>query len=190
MIGTVGSGIGRERRWALALAFLGVLGLAACEGVDIQPVDKSDVSQGDAYRTGRSAASDGSIFGPGGVSNLFGGQEGEAGGTGGIGVNSFLWRASLDTLSFMPLTSADPFGGVIITDWYSPPETPGERFKMTVYILDRQLRADGLKVAVFRQLRPGSGDWSDAAVAPETATELENAILTRARQLRIDTLAE
>ena len=73
------------------------------------------------------------------------------GGNAGIGVNTFLWRASLDTVSFMPLSSADPFGGVIITDWYSPPEVPSERFKMTVYILDRQLRADGIKVSVFRQ---------------------------------------
>ena len=82
-------------------------------------------------------------------------------------------------MSFMPLASADPFGGVIITDWYSPPESPGERFKMTIYILERQLRADGIKVAVFRQTRNGGSDWQDAATKQETATELENAILTR-----------
>ena len=128
-----------------------------------------------------------SIFGPEGLS--IGGTdrtEGEAGGVG-IGVNSFLWRASLDTVSFMPLLSADPFGGVIITDWYSPPETPDERFKLNIYILGRQLRADGIKAAVFRQRRDPGSDWIDAAVEPKTATELENAILTRARQMRIDT---
>ncbi len=104
---------------------------------------------------------------------------------GGIGVNSYLWRASLDTISFMPLASADPFGGVIITDWFSPPETPDERFKMTVYILDRRLRADGLKVAVFKQARNAGGQWTDSNVATDTATNMENAILTRARQMRI-----
>jgi hypothetical protein len=87
----------------------------------------------------------------------------------------------------MPLSSADPFGGVIITDWYAPPETPEERFKMNIYILGRELRADGLRVAVFRQNRAGEGRWADAAVAPETAINLENQILTRARQLRIAT---
>ena len=106
---------------------------------------------------------------------------------GGIGVNSYLWRASLDSISFMPLSSADPFGGVIITDWYSPPESPNERFKLNIYILGRQLRADGVKAAVFRQRREDNGDWMDAAVEPKTAIELENAILTRARQMRINT---
>ena len=176
---------GRRRRAAAAAALL-ILAVAGCEGIDVQPVDRPErAGRGEAYE--QRAGSDGSIFGPGGL-QIFGGNRQEAEASGGIGVNSFLWRASLDTLSFMPLTSADPFGGVIITDWYTPPETPSERFKMTVYILDRRLRADGLKVAVFRQQRGGS-DWVDADVASETATELENAILTRARQLRIDTLA-
>jgi hypothetical protein len=126
-----------------------------------------------------------SVFGPGGVS-LFGNAEPQQDeGGGGIGVNSYLWRASLDTLSFMPLASADPFGGVIITDWYTPSEAPDERLKVNIVILGRQLRADGVRASVFRQQRDTSGAWVDAAVAPETATELENAILTRARQLRI-----
>ena len=84
-----------------------------------------------------------------------------------------------------PLTSADPFGGVIITDWYSPPEAPAERFKMNVYILGRELRADGVKVAVFRQRINPTGTWMDSALKAETATSLENQILTRARQLRL-----
>jgi hypothetical protein len=103
-----------------------------------------------------------------------------------LGVNSFLWHASLDTLAFMPLSSADPFGGVIITDWYSAPDDQNERMKVTVYILDRRLRADGLKIAVFRQTH-ASGAWADAAVNPDTATRLEDAILTRARELRLAT---
>ena len=126
-----------------------------------------------------------SLFGPGGL-NIFGGSGDEDRAGGGIGVNSFLWRATLDTLAFMPLTSADPFGGVIITDWYASPTQPGERFKMTVYILDRRLRADGIKVAVFRQDRGADGIWKDAPVNAQTAVRVENAILTRARQLRID----
>ena len=105
----------------------------------------------------------------------------------GIGVNSFLWRASLDTLSFMPLSEVDPFGGVIITDWYANPEMTSERFKVTVYILDTRLRADALAVNVFRQVRDENG-WIDAATGEDTAYEIENAILTRARQLRISTL--
>ena len=125
------------------------------------------------------------LFGEGGFNVLgFLESDEDTGGTG-IGVNAFLWRAALDTVSFMPLSSADPFGGVIITDWYSPPETPGDRFKMNVYILGRQLRADGLRVSVFRQTRDAAGKWVDSAVQPKTATDLENQILTRARQLRV-----
>ncbi len=126
------------------------------------------------------------VFGPDGIT--FGGDpvpEGGTGGGGGIGVNSFLWRASLDTISFMPLASADPFGGVIITDWYTPPEVFRERFKVNVYILGRDLRADGVRAAVFRQRQDLLGQWVDAEVNQQTAVDLEDAILTRARQLRI-----
>ena len=108
----------------------------------------------------------------------------------GIGVNSYLWRASLDTLAFMPLQSADPFGGVIISDWYQDPAIQGERFKVTVYILDQRLRADGLKVAVFKQQKDEKGNWADAPLGADTASELENTILTRARQLRIDSIQQ
>jgi len=112
-----------------------------------------------------------------------------SGGDSGIGVNSYLWRASLDTVSFMPLASADPFGGVIITDWYSPPQATNERFKLNVYILGRDLRADGVRAAIFRQLLdPRTGNWVDASVEPRTQTDVENAILTRARELRIASL--
>jgi hypothetical protein len=107
-----------------------------------------------------------------------------AGGGRTLGVNSYLWHATLDTLSFIPLASADPFGGVVITEWYSAPEAPAERMKVTVYILDRNLRADGLKVAVFRQTKSADG-WADSQVAPDTAVKLEDAILTRARELRL-----
>lgn len=105
----------------------------------------------------------------------------------GVGVNAYLWRGALETIDFLPLAQADPFGGVIITDWYSPPETPEERFKLNVYVLDSELRADAIKVAVFRQTN-GEGGWRDAQVDPQTATNIEDNILTRARELRIAAL--
>jgi hypothetical protein len=108
----------------------------------------------------------------------------------GVGVNSYLWRATLDTVSFMPLASADPFGGVIITDWYSPPDQPNERFKVNIFILGRELRADGVRASVFRQKRDGNAQWLDAAVDQATGTDLENTILTRARQMRLSTAAK
>lgn len=106
----------------------------------------------------------------------------------GIGVNSYLWRASLDTLAFMPLASADPYGGVIITDWYANPEKPDERFKVTVYILDTRLRADGLTVTVFKQTKGADGQWMEAPSSAQTAIDFENSILTRARQLRLSNI--
>ena len=122
---------------------------------------------------------------------LFGGGGGgdKGGGAAGVGVNSFLWRASLDTVSFMPLASADPFGGVIITDWYSPPDTPDERFKVNIFILGRDLRADGVRASVFHQKKDPMGQWVEAAVDGNTATGLENAILTRAREIRLSAVA-
>lgn len=101
-----------------------------------------------------------------------------------MGVNEYLWRASLETLNFMPLAEADPFGGVIITDFYASPQAPEERFKATVYILDTNLRADALKVSIFKQVKNGSS-WTDASVDADTARTIENSILTRARELFI-----
>jgi hypothetical protein len=119
-----------------------------------------------------------------------GGSGDQNAGPAGVGVNSYLWRASLDTVSFMPLASADPFGGVIITDWYSPPDTPNERFKVNVFILGRDLRADGVRASVFHQKKDPMGQWTEAAVDANTATGLENAILTRAREIRLSTVAK
>jgi hypothetical protein len=101
-----------------------------------------------------------------------------------LGVNAYLWQAALDTFSFLPAAKADPFGGVIISDWYSPPNNPNERMKVTIYIMDRALRADGLRVQVFRQVRNG-GEWQYVQANPEIGRKLEDAVLTRARQLRL-----
>ncbi len=105
-----------------------------------------------------------------------------------IGVNSYLWRAAIDTLSFAPLLSADSNGGVIVTDWYSRPNNPGERVKLTVSILDQDLRADALRVAASRQVNQG-GAWVAAPVAAATVQKLEDIILTRARDLRRGSIA-
>jgi len=176
---------GRLFGWILIGAAMSLL--TACSGV--RGSSEPQVYKGGQLYKNQSAVDDNKIFGKDGLNFLGGDKEESSSGPAGIGVNSFLWRASLDTLSFMPLSSADPFGGVIITDWYGPPESPLERFKMTVYILDRRLRADALKVSVFRQTRAApTAEWRDSSVAKTTPVDLENAILTRARQLRVSSI--
>ena len=100
------------------------------------------------------------------------------------GVNPYLWRASLDTLRDLPIETADSIGGIINYDWHSFDDVPGERIKATVFILDTRLRADGVKVSVFRQLKDDSGNWVDADVSPDTQIQLENKILYRARSFK------
>ena len=100
-----------------------------------------------------------------------------------IGVNSYLWRAAIDTVSFAPLLQANVNSGVIITDWYANPKSPGERVKLTISVLDQDLRADALRVAASRQTFQ-NGVWIDAPVAAATVQKLEDIILTRARDLR------
>jgi predicted small lipoprotein YifL len=100
-----------------------------------------------------------------------------------IGVNSYLWRATLDTVGFMPLLQTDSNGGVILTDWYANPNAPGERMKLTVSILDKELRADALQVGASRQVLQG-GQWIDQPVQAATTQKIEEIILTRARDLR------
>lgn len=122
-----------------------------------------------------------SIFGPGGLG--IGGKNDKKS-LDGIVVNGYLWRAALDTVSFMPLTSADPFGGTILTDWYIAPEAPNERLKLNIFITGAQLRSEALTVRVFKQVRT-TGGWADSTAGAQTALTLEDAILTRARQLRL-----
>lgn len=104
-----------------------------------------------------------------------------------IGVNTYLWRAAVDTVSFAPLVQANPASGVIITDWYTNPKAPGERVKLTVAVLDQDLRADALRVSATRQTMQG-GTWVDAPVTAATVQKLEDIILTRARDLRRSTV--
>ncbi len=128
----------------------------------------------------------GIIFGVGKNNNGPGGGSGGVGN--GLGVNAYLWRGALDTIAFMPLASADPFGGVIITDWYTPPGTTDERFKATIYILSRDLRSDGVRVNIFRQVLQ-NGQWVDSPVAEATVGDITNKVLARARQMREQTQA-
>ena len=106
-----------------------------------------------------------------------------------IGVNSYLWRGSLEALSFMPMLQTDSNGGVIVTDWYANPNNPGERMKVTVTILDQDLRADALRVAASRQVAQ-NGVWVDAPVQAATVQKLEDIILTKARDLRRSAVAQ
>jgi hypothetical protein len=157
-----------------ALLLTGLLLLSACNAepeasfpkpTDLQRAEKRGKLTGDGLTIGGDSADQGEGNSP-------------------IGVNSFLWRATLDTVAFMPLASADPFGGVILTDWYEDQAVKGERFKLNILILDRQLRADSVKVTAFRQML-ANGVWQDASVNPDTARKIEDSILTRARELRV-----
>ncbi len=150
----------------LALTIVGALGLSACDFVR-DDINKSlGRGSGDRVRQADLAASKVST----------------------IGVNSYLWRAALETLSFAPMAQVDSNGGVMVTDWYSNPSSPGERVKVTATILDRDLRADALRIAASRQVLTG-GQWVDAPVAAATVQKLEEIILTRARDLRRNAIA-
>ncbi len=146
---------------------------AAADGSNGSPLDATVKSDG--------SDDNGLVFGVG-----KGPKQKDSGGNSdgsGIGVNAFLWRGALDTISFMPVASADPFGGVIITDWYTPPGTSGERFKATIYILSKELRSDGIRVNIYRQVLQ-NGQWIDAPVSDSTVGDIENKVLARARHMR------
>ena len=125
---------------------------------------------------------EGSIFGEQGL-NLFSSDKNKNTG-GGIGVNAYLWRASLETFSFLPLAQTDPFGGIIISDWYTTEKTPNERIKVNVFILDTVLRADAIRVSLFKQYKK-DGEWVDSPTNKDVNRQLENKILYTARDIRI-----
>jgi hypothetical protein len=115
----------------------------------------------------------------------FGGGRKNTGLSNNLSVNQYLWQASLQTLEFLPLASIDSSGGVIVTDWYSTSAAPNEKVKVCVYIMSNMLRADAIKVIVYKQIRAANGNWVQAASCVQTATDLENIILTKARQLKM-----
>lgn len=173
----------------LLLSLVLVLTLTSCIGVSIggEKEGKSEypIDPRDKRRLDR-----GKLSGDGGIKLL--GKNSGASATmniNGIGVNSVLWRASLDALSFMPLASADSFGGVIITEWYQDKKNSNERYKLNVFILDSALRADALKVSVFKQKRVDN-EWQDIEAPEKMTTDIEDKILTKARQKRIDLMTK
>jgi hypothetical protein len=174
--------------WMSSVTCIAVLALAGCSSAGLKPNTTppdfqglGSGSPGDPSTNRLGGEDSGTIFGIGKGAKKD--QANGGGGGSGIGVNAFLWRGALDTIAFMPLSSADPFGGVIITDWYTPPGTSGERFKATIYILSRDLRSDGVRVNIYRQVLQ-NGQWVDATVADSTVADIENKVLARARHMR------
>ena len=163
------------------------LGLSSCGGIKTEAKYPTGLDRNQTGGDNNIYGKKKSILGDDGL-KIFGGKKKSGAGESGIGVNSFLWRATLDTVSFMPLASADPFGGVILTDWYTDPATPNERVKINAFVMGRELKADGIRIRTFRQ-EMKRGSWRDATVSEETSRKLEDTILTRARQLRVAHLA-
>ena len=164
----------------LVLAFVALTMLSACGGEASYPKRVKGEAQavyGDHEK----------IFGDDAL-NIFSDKEEKQ--NVGLGVNAYLWRATLSTVSFMPVISADPFGGVILTDWKMSIDDTNSRYKLNIYIMDKQLRADGVKVSVFKQEKDAMGGWIDVEVKDNMATQIEDAILTKAREIKIRELKE
>jgi len=165
----------------LSYGLIALLLLSGCDmlgaGVQDTPLTTEDAREA---RRGKLTGNDGF--------NLLGGSDDSKESGARLGVNSYLWRATLDTLSFMPFSAADPFGGTVLTDWYEDPATPGERFKVNALIMDSTLRADAIKLTLFKQAYGDKAGWRDIKVSPDLARKLENTILTRARELRVNRL--
>lgn len=156
--------------------------LAACSNADIKPaeVNPTDMPKGPGLLSGES----------GNILDAFRNKGANGETAGNIGVNIYLWRAALESVSFMPIQQADSNGGVIATDWYTNPATPSERVKANILILGKSLRPEALKVSLFKQTKDKSGNWSSIPASAETERQLEDTILTKARALRVKTLAE
>ncbi len=172
-----------SRLSATIVAVAAAAALAACSGGSNRTSDSSDTDSFDPENAG------GGLQGQldtSSISDLIDSGSGVTiGGDSLTNVNRFLWRASLDTLAFLPLNSTDPFTGVIATDWAASPDAPNERFKVAAYVKSPVLSAQSLQVALFREIREPAGAWVTAPVSGATARQLEDAILVRARQLKI-----
>lgn len=158
-----------------------LIGLSGCSSKNVTRGDLPETFEEKMYRQSGNFLGEGITIG--------GSRDKEKSGSVGIGVNSFLWQASLETISFMPLRSTDPFGGVILTEWYSSPEKQQERMKVDITILSKTLSPDSVRVKAFRQIRRGN-EWVDAHVSSETERILEDTILTQARKLKVASLAQ
>lgn len=172
------------------IIFCGMLFLlAACGGFGgskTSPTDTRDHKDKKLEKYG-TIFDDGGLFA--GANVVIGGQRVGPGETGGVAVNAYLWRATLQSLSFMPLQQVDPFGGVILTEWHSPPDKPDERIKLNVFIIGKALRSDALQVTLFRETLNSSNNWQTSPTNEDTARRIENSILEKARQLRLKNLS-
>lgn len=170
-----------KSRLAAATALATVFVLAACSKTQAPEANPTDMPKGPGLFSGESG-------------NILAGFKSDRNGnaeTGGkIGVSIYLWRAALESVSFMPINQADSNGGVITTDWYTAPGASNERVRANVLILGKTLRADALKVSLFKQTKNSNGTWSDTTVSPATVNALENTILTKARALKVQTLSK
>ncbi len=164
----------RAAGWTVFVA-AAALAIAGCSTGDTRTIEASGIVETISKRQ---------TISPEGTRRAFSRSGARAATTAQVQINRFLWRGALDTISFMPIASADAFGGIIVTDWYAPPETPKERFKINVYIQGEELRSDGVTVTLFREVRDDGGQWSSARVGVDIAADLENEILARARELR------
>ncbi|PIR31992.1 MAG: hypothetical protein COV36_05765 [Alphaproteobacteria bacterium CG11_big_fil_rev_8_21_14_0_20_44_7] len=152
--------------------------VAGCSGIETDSSNYPKSAEDERFER------QGKLTGEGGL-KIFGGGEEDKASNSGIGVNSFLWRATLDTIGFMPIQTADPFGGVITTDWYEDPAAKGEKLKINALIMDDRLRSDGVRITLFKQKLDEGNIWRDETVSKESARKIEDAILTRARELRV-----
>ena len=106
-------------------------------------------------------------------------------------VNAILWRAALDIAALLPISDVDTFGGTIVTEWYSLPENPNERIKLTMFVVGRELRSDAIRVVVNVQTRDGlQDDWGNNARDLQFSRRLEDLVLNRAREIRAESLTD
>ena len=163
--------------------FLAVPLLVGCQGV-IDGVTENPRSAKDEINYN---AGGGKLFGDISLDSIMG--EKNTGDALGLAVNATLWQSTLDIISFLPLSSADPFTGIIITDWYSSPGYPEERYKLNVRLIGKELRSDAVKVAIFKERREATGGWISVDADPKSARKLEDSILNRAREIRSNSAA-
>ena len=170
-----------------AFFLISLIHLACCSSIEIGEPPPPAPSPSEKHQLKLKEHSEGKTL----VDELLGNVlPGDNKGSTGIGVNVYLWRATLDTLSFMPLSSADPFGGVIVTEWYSKNEAPNEKYKIVAYIIGTQLRVDALKINVFKKIKNENGDWIDQESHSEMSLNIEDSILTKAKQYRMANIEE
>ena len=171
------------------MTFALCLGLASCTSSTPAPTTNAEAEQSPDNRARYGSIIGGEDSSGINISKLL--DPSGSGGAGSLPINAILWRASLDTVSVLPLDSVDTFGGAIITEWYAHPEDPTKRIKLAIFVVDQELRSDAIKVQVYLQERPqGLFEWQDVGRDAELASRVEDLILTRAREIRAAAIAE